>query len=194
VRKGLDNAQIYAIVTNDADNVDNRGCRSVGIGQIEGGVAGSAVPGECTMRFDLKYLPSVYGLRGERTVTDSEQVKREVSARVLASCQADPWLAEHPPSLSFYQHCMPHEIEEEHPLVQTFASAATEVMGGVRISGFPAGCDARHFALHGIPAVIFSPGDLRNAHSVDEHVSVDEYLQCLETVAHAVIDWCGVAK
>ena len=141
MRKGLDNAQIYAIVTNDADNVDNLGCRSVGIGQIEGGVVGSAVPGECTMRFDLKYLPSVYGLRGERTVTDSEQVKREV-----------------------------------------------------RISGFPAGCDARHFALHGIPAVIFGPGDLRNAHSVDEHVSVDEYLLCLETVARAVSDWCGVAK
>ena len=138
-------------------------------------MAGSAVPGECTMRFDLKYLPSVYGLRGERTVTDSEQVKREVSARVLASCQADPWLA-------------------EHPLVQTFASAATEVMGGVRISSFPAGCDARHFALHGIPAVIFGPGDLRNAHNVDEHVSMEEYLLCLETVAHSVSDWCGVAK
>jgi hypothetical protein len=39
VRKGLDNAQIYVIVTNDADNVDNRRHRSVGIGQIEGGVA-----------------------------------------------------------------------------------------------------------------------------------------------------------
>jgi acetylornithine deacetylase len=87
---------------------------------------------------------------------------------------------------------MPHEIEEGHALVQTLAGSAKDVMGGVRISGFPAGCDARHFAMHGIPAVIFGPGDLRNAHSVDEYVPVDEYLKCLETLAHTIVDWCGV--
>ena len=60
------------------------------------------------------------------------------------------------------------------------------------ICGFPAGRDASHFTMHGIPAVIFGPGDLRNAHSVDEYVLVDEYLKCIETPAHTILDWCGV--
>lgn len=167
---------------------------TIGIGQIEGGVAGSAVPGACVMRFDIKYLPSFQDLRGARVVLSGEQIKQEVSERIMAACRADPWLTEHPPRLSYYQHCMPHEIDERHELVQTLASAAAGVLGGARVSGFPAGCDARHFALHGIPAVIFGPGDLRHAHSVDEHVPVTEYLGCLEVLAHAIMDWCGVEK
>jgi acetylornithine deacetylase len=165
---------------------------TVGIGQIAGGVAGSAVPGECIMRFDIKYLPSEYDLRGTRKVVDSEEIKQEVTDRVMVASRGDPWLSEHPPRLSFYQHCMPHEIEEGHALVQTLAESAKDVMGASRISGFPAGCDARHFAMHGIPAVVFGPGDLRNAHSVDEYLPVDEYLKCLETLAYTIVDWCGV--
>ncbi|MBN1836831.1 MAG: ArgE/DapE family deacylase [Spirochaetales bacterium] len=164
---------------------------TVGLGQIEGGVASSAVPGECVMRFDLKYLPSQYDLRGERTVMDGEAIKREVADRIMGVCRADPWLAEHPPKLSFYQHCIPHEIPADDELVRTMGSAAREVMGQAHISGFPAGCDARHFAMHGIPAVIFGPGDLRHAHNVDEHVSVEDYLRCLETVARTIVAWCG---
>jgi acetylornithine deacetylase len=164
---------------------------TVGIGQIKGGVAGSAVPGECVMRFDLKYLPSVYDLGGKRSVTDSEAIKKEVTDRIMRTCKSDPWLSEHPPKLSFYQHCIPHEIPAEHDLVQTIAASAKPVTGEPKISGFPAGCDARHLDMHGIPAVIFGPGSLRNAHSIDEHVSIDEYTKCIEVIAHTIIEWCG---
>ncbi len=166
---------------------------TIGIGQIEGGVAGSAVPGECVLRFDIKYLPSVYDLRGARTAGDSEAIKREVVDRLMKAAGADAWLAEHPPKLSFYQHCVPHEIDAGHELVRSLAGCAQAVMGEARISGFPAGCDARHLAGHGVPAVIFGPGDLRHAHSVDEHVPLGEYLRCLEVLAHTIIDWCGVS-
>jgi acetylornithine deacetylase len=166
---------------------------TVGLGQIEGGVAGSAVPGECVLRFDLKYLPSQYDLQGNRGVVDGEAIKREVTERILAACRADAWLADNPPKLSFYQHCIPHEIPADDPLVLVIAEAVQGVMGEARITGFPAGCDARHFAMHGIPAVIFGPGDLRNAHNVDEHVPVEDYLRCLEAVAHTIVAWCGEA-
>lgn len=165
---------------------------TIGIGQIEGGVAGSAVPGECVMRFDIKYLPSEYDLKGKRRSVDSEGIKKEVVDCVMRACRADPWLSEHRPVLSFYQHCMPHEIPAEHDLVKVFSSAAVAVFGTAKVSGFPAGCDARHLAMHGVPALIFGPGDLRNAHSINENVSVDEYLKCIETIAVAITEWCGV--
>lgn len=166
---------------------------TVGIGQIEGGVAGSAVPGECIMRFDLKYLPSVYDLEGNRTVTHHEDIKKEVVDLISRVCNADPWLARNKPDLSFYQHCIPHEIPGDHELVQTLRAAADGILSQTKISGFPAGCDARHLDMHGIPAVIFGPGNLRNAHSVNECVFLEEYINCLEVVAHTIVDWCGAA-
>ncbi len=166
---------------------------TVGIGQIEGGVAGSAVPGTCIVRVDIKYLPSVYDLKGNRSDVDSEEIRKEVIDRVMGVCNADPWLCEHPPKLSFYQHCIPHEIPGDHLLVKTIAALAKQITGEARISGFPAGCDARHLAMQGIPAVIFGPGNLQHAHSVDEHVSLDEYIRCLNVIAHTIVDWCGVA-
>ena len=67
---------------------------------------------------------------------------------------------------------------------------AAGVVGRGIVSGFPAGCDARH--LHnvaGIPTLVFGPGDLGYAHSIDERVSVEEFIQAIKILALTVYDW-----
>jgi acetylornithine deacetylase/succinyl-diaminopimelate desuccinylase-like protein len=32
------------------------------------------------------------------------------------------------------------------------------------------------------------------AHQPDEHISVEEYLNCVKIVACTLIDWCGLAE
>ena len=44
----------------------------------------------------------------------------------------------------------------------------------------------------GIPSISYGPGDLRVAHAVDEHVSIDELVTACKTFALLAADWCGV--
>jgi acetylornithine deacetylase len=52
--------------------------------------------------------------------------------------------------------------------------------------GEPYGADMQMFVNHGgTPCVIFGPGDVRVAHSADEHVPLDE----VETCARVLAEW-----
>ena len=50
--------------------------------------------------------------------------------------------------------------------------------------GEPYGADMQMFVNHGgTPCVIFGPGDVRVAHSADEHVPLDEVETCARVLA-----------
>ena len=40
---------------------------------------------------------------------------------------------------------------------------------------------------------MYGAGDVARAHRADEHISITELLTATRTVAHFLIDWCGVA-
>jgi acetylornithine deacetylase len=163
---------------------------TITIGQISGGLAGSQVPGECVLKFDVKYLPEeVQGDGRSRKVT-GDMVKAEVEGWIRTVCAGDSWLREHAPGMTWYQHCVPHFLDPQHPLAQLMQGAAAEVLGLGVVSGFPAGCDARHLQNRGgVPTIIFGPGDLQHAHSIDERVSLDEYIAAIKVLALAIHDW-----
>jgi acetylornithine deacetylase len=163
---------------------------TITIGQIQGGLAGSQVPGECVLKFDVKYLPVEIDPHGQEQQITGDMVKEEVQNWIYTLCAGDTWLRDHVPDLSWYQHCIPHYLSPEHTLVQNMHARAREVLGWGMISGFPAGCDARHLHNHAdIPTLIFGPGDLQYAHSIDEHVDLDEYIQAIKILALTVYDW-----
>ena len=43
----------------------------------------------------------------------------------------------------------------------------------------------------GIPAVCFGPGDVHRAHTVDEHVPIDDLVACAQRIALAAMRFCG---
>ena len=76
----------------------------------------------------------------------------------------------------------------------TQVTAAAEIALGrsVPLRGQPYGCDMGLLrGVGGIPTVVFGPGDIRRAHTVDEWVDVDEVLTCARAVAVAVLRCCG---
>jgi len=163
---------------------------TITVGQIQGGLAGSQVPGECVLKFDVKYLPVEIGDDGQEMKVTGRMVKEEVQDWIYTLCAGDGWLRSHLPDLTWYQHCIPHYLDPGHPLVGMMRDNARDVLGWGIVSGFPAGCDARH--LHnvaGVPTLVFGPGDLGYAHSIDERVSVEEYIQAIKILALTVYEW-----
>ena len=58
------------------------------------------------------------------------------------------------------------------------------------ISGLPSGADARHLQNNGnIPTILFGPGNMKNAHSINEYVDVDEFLEAIQILARIIMEW-----
>jgi acetylornithine deacetylase len=74
------------------------------------------------------------------------------------------------------------ETPTDHPLVSAVADAAATVTGITpAVAGASYGSDMRLYAAHGIPTVMFGPGDVHQAHATDESTAI------AEVVAHAQI-------
>ena len=63
-----------------------------------------------------------------------------------------------------------------------------------RIAGAPYWSEASFLDALGIPAVYFAPGDIRICHSLEERVSIEEYLDGIAALAAFVARYCGVAN
>lgn len=163
---------------------------TITIGHINGGLAGAIVAGECSMKLDLKYLPVEIDENGKEKTIDGESVRREVTAWIERICQGDEWLSQHPPRLNWYLHVLPHWLGADHPIVHTLQDASHMIMGKSRVSGLPSGADARILQNVGkIPTVLFGPGNLQYAHSIDEYVEIDQFFSAIKILAAAIWEW-----
>jgi acetylornithine deacetylase/succinyl-diaminopimelate desuccinylase-like protein len=130
------------------------GAATVNVGKISGGTQPNIVPDRCAISVDRRTLP------GE---TESK-VKREIAAflrsKKLAAAISSAKLA---PAL-------PLETNPRLPLVQKFLQA----VGQLQPAGVHFFCDAAVLSAGGIPGVVFGPGDVAQAHTVDEWISLSE--------------------
>jgi acetylornithine deacetylase len=67
-------------------------------------------------------------------------------------------------------------------LADGLAQAATEINGRAEQIGVPYGTDASVIARAGVSAVVFGPGSIKQAHTADEWVPVDELKLAAETL------------
>lgn len=163
---------------------------TITLGQIEGGISAATVPGTCKLRFDIKYLPYEIDRDGNRNDIDSKDIQKEVEDCIQSVCDGDPWLKEHPVKLNWYLTVMPHTIDMDNPILKVTEEACLEVSGHSHISGLPSGADARHLQNNGhIPTILFGPGDMRNAHSINEYVCVDDYITAIKVLAGVISRW-----
>ncbi|MCS7044827.1 MAG: M20 family metallopeptidase [Gemmataceae bacterium] len=132
---------------------------SISVGRIEGGSSVNTVPDFCRIEIDRRIIP------GERPEDAPRQLIEYLrSVGIDEPLDVFPlWLSA--PALS------PIGSEE---LVQRVGAAIDAVRGSHRVHPVPYGTDASTIALAGIPAVVFGPGDIAQAHTRDEWLPLDE--------------------
>ncbi|WP_017471521.1 ArgE/DapE family deacylase [Amphibacillus jilinensis] len=162
---------------------------TINIGTIEGGMAGSVVPDACTLNFGLHYLPSDSDDENLGSLVEKELM--EVINRAIAS---DAWLTENPPTIEKYQEGSGYQLEANHPLVTSLSQVSSKVMAKeVVIEGCAYGSDARLLSNYGhIPSIVFGPGNIEQAHGINEFVDIEQYHTCIDVLVAFIKEWCGV--
>ena len=125
---------------------------TVNVGTIAGGTQPNIVPDACEITVDRRTLP------GETEAS----VRREIVAGLQArKPSVDIAIIKLAPAL-------PMETDPAQPLVQQFLRCARQT----RPVGVDYFCDAAVLSAAGIPSVVFGPGDIAQAHTVDEWISL----------------------
>ena len=156
----------------------------ISIGKINAGDWASSVP-------DLLVAEGRLGVQ----LGEDPAVARAEFERMLAdTCASDPWLRDHPVSLSWPGgQFSSGSIDSDHSLVGDVTDAISTVSGvRPRLQGAPYGSDLRLYSgIGGIPTLHFGPGDVRYAHAPREQVDIDEVVTVARTLTLLAVRRCG---
>jgi acetylornithine deacetylase len=127
-----------------------------------------------------------YGRYGVRLGQSPAAAEADLRAVIADASAGDPFLRHHPATVEITGGRFGSgRVGSDDPLPLGLA-ATVEATTGRRpeLLGEPYGADMQMFINHGdTPCVIFGPGDVRVAHSADEHVSIDEVETCARVLA-----------
>jgi acetylornithine deacetylase len=156
------------------------------LGGVSGGEWTSSVPAACTLEVRVGVYPG----------WKLEDARAQIEARVHEAAMADPYLAEHPPTITYHGHMAEgyvlqnasaperalgdsHRAVFGEPLLEHISSAAT---------------DARFFGLYqDTPALVYGPS-CEGPHGFDERVDLDSVKAVTKTIALFIADWCGIER
>lgn len=133
-----------------------------------------------------------------------EAVTAEIEDHVRRAAAADLWLRDHPPAFRWGGRSMIEDggevfpaapLDPEHPGTRVLAEAHAAVFGSApRFAVWPSVSDAGWIAAAGIPTVIYGPGNLEQAHTVDEWVAIDDLVAAAQVYAEVIARWCNGPK
>ncbi|HTH07661.1 MAG TPA: M20/M25/M40 family metallo-hydrolase, partial [Ilumatobacteraceae bacterium] len=129
-----------------------------------------------------------YGRYGVKLGQSPAEAEADLRAAIAEACAADGFLRDHPATVEITGGRFGSaRVPSDHPLPTGLADVVERVTGRrPALLGEPYGADMQMFVNHGdTPCVIFGPGDVRVAHSADEHVPLDE----VETCARVLAEW-----
>jgi len=157
---------------------------SLSVGKISGGDWPSSVP-------DWVRVEGRYGLPPGEDVKTAQEQFRDALGR---AGERDPWLKEHPPELEWWGgRFLPAQVPLMHPVVVELQQSIQDLgLGEPMLKGVTFGSDMRLLVREAnTPAVLFGPGDIRQAHGIDESVDVVEVKNAARTLALFALRFCG---
>jgi acetylornithine deacetylase len=122
------------------------------------------VPDHCAITIDRRTLPGETETGVKREITALLRTKK-LSAKI-SSVKLAP--------------CLPLETNSRLPLVRQFLRS----VGQSKPVGVDYFCDAAVLSRAGIPSVVFGPGDIAQAHTVDEWISLEELERGKDLLLH----------
>ena len=130
------------------------GTATVNVGTISGGTQPNIVPDGCTISVDRRTLP------GETEASVHREIAALLKSKKLSATISSAKLA---PALAL-------ETDGKLPLVREFLRS----VGQSQPAGVDYFCDAAVLSAGGIPSVVFGPGNIAQAHTADEWISLAE--------------------
>lgn len=146
------------------------GSRTISVGVINGGVSPNTVPDSCRAEVDRRLLP------GE--AFDSATAELEAFLRELPDADFPFTLSQASPG------CTPLDPAQSVELVKRFGAVIDSVVGKHTVHSVPFGTDASRIAHDGVPAVVFGPGDIAQAHTKDEWIDLSQLEPAAEILFH----------
>ncbi|PWJ21869.1 M20 family metallopeptidase [Jannaschia seohaensis] len=123
------------------------------------------------------------------------EVKAEIAEAVARAAAADPFLAEHPPEITWVTGVTGGEVAADHPLYRTAAAAVSRVTGAApHVNPMHTSSDIRNPIVEaGIPCVGLGclGGDLSQNDRHDEWIDVADFRRMVEVTTAIVTDWCS---
>ena len=139
------------------------------------------IPDRAEVDLSVLLLPVQADAQGWTT-----DVQREVEAFLQAWCATDSWLAEHPPVFRWHTEVNPSETPADAPSVQALLGANGALGLPIALGGLGSWYDGATFALEtGTPALMYGPRSIDYAHTVGEHVPIDDLVHVAQGIAIA---------
>lgn len=154
------------------------GAATLNVGVISGGVQVNLVPDQCAIEVDRRLLP------GEKPV-DVMMVFQELLDNLAALHAGFEARIEAPLLL----------VDEalDTPMNASLVSTARRVLRTMKLNdrpcGVPFGSDASKLSRAGVPAIVFGPGSIDQAHAADEYVELAQVEQAMEFYRRFVLDF-----
>ena len=143
------------------------GPATLSVGMVHGGVSPNTVPDSCRIYLDRRLLP------GETATAAMDDLSHFLRGRPEIDFPVTP-------TLRF--SCPPLAPEGGHGMVTRLGAAIDSVVGSHQVMSVPFGTDASTIQEAGIPAVVFGPGDIAQAHTKDEWVELEQVEKAAEVL------------
>ncbi len=156
----------------------------INFGTIRAGEWHSTVPDELVVEGRFGVLP------GEST----DSARRAMTVALTRAADVDHWLKDHPPKLEWFEGQFESgQTALNSPIVQCVQNWHAAVFNkSAALQGVTYGSDLRLFTNHAqVPAVLYGPGNVLHAHTVDEYVELGEVFASTKALAYIITQWCG---
>jgi succinyl-diaminopimelate desuccinylase len=141
------------------------GSPTLSVGVIRGGTSVNTVPGSCEVEVDRRLLP------GEDPAGAVDDCRDYLARRFPgASIEVEPaWITD-----------LALDTPADSEAARISLEAVRRVLGRAEPVGVPYGTDGSKLAEAGLPTVVIGPGDIAQAHTVDEWIEIDQLERAVE--------------
>ncbi|WP_421617791.1 acetylornithine deacetylase [Brevibacillus sp. TJ4] len=170
------------------------GSNTINPAVIEGGRHAAFIADRCALWITVHFYPN----------ESHEEIIQEIEDHVNKAAAADPWLRDHLPVYRWGGRSMIEErgeifpsleLDRDHPGLACLQVAhQAQFQQNPVVDMTPTVTDAGWFAHAGIPAVLYGPGELSQAHTVDESVDPQQLVSFAQTMARFIATWCNQPK
>jgi acetylornithine deacetylase len=144
------------------------GPATLSVGRIEGGISVNTVPDECTIEIDRRCIPGEDGLKIMDQLAAYVRPRLDVDFEMLP-----PWIV----GMSLSDH-------DNGPWADRLMKSIAALVGPREKVGVAYGTNASRISVTGVPSVVFGPGSINQAHTVDEWISIAELRQASDIYYH----------